>query len=163
MMPVVRISQATWERLQAHARPFEDTPEDVITAALDLLDKKKGFKAAAATAVVEAPLLPPIAVSSGPKTPQKEFRVPLFETLDAMGGRGATRDIRRLMGKKLASRLTDADLDLVSSGDPRWWNAVCWERTKCVKEGLFRRDSERGVWALSDEGKKWLEATKALS
>jgi RNA polymerase alpha subunit len=37
--------------------------------------------------------------------------------------------------------------------DPRWWNAVCWERSDLVKEGLMRVDSDRGVWEISDEGK----------
>jgi restriction endonuclease Mrr len=61
------------------------------------------------------------------------------------------------MGKKMAQRLSEVDLALVSSGDPRWWNAVCWERSNCVKEGLMRRDTERGTWAVSDKGREWLQ------
>ena len=38
MMPVVRISDMTWERMKAHARPFEDSPEDIIKLALDALE-----------------------------------------------------------------------------------------------------------------------------
>lgn|SRR5262249_13644830 len=154
-MPVVRLSQSTWERLQAHARPFEDTPDNIITAALDQLDKLKGVRVAKAKAIAAAAQLPP----KGPKTPQKAFRLPLFRTLRAMGGGGRTRDVRRLLKKRFATMrlsLNDADLALVSSGDPRWWNAVCWERRECLKEGLLRRDSERGVWELSRKGKKWL-------
>ena len=40
MMPVIRLSEATWERLKAHARPFEDKPEDIVNLALDALDEK---------------------------------------------------------------------------------------------------------------------------
>jgi restriction endonuclease Mrr len=61
--------------------------------------------------------------------------------------------IRQVMEKKMASRLSEADLALVTSGEPRWWNAICWERADLVREGLFA-DSERGVWKLSEKGKK---------
>jgi Mrr N-terminal domain len=45
------------------------------------------------------------------------------------------------------------DYESVSTGDPRWWNAVCWERSELVKEGLMRDDSSRGVWEISGAGK----------
>jgi hypothetical protein len=63
-------------------------------------------------------------------------------------------DIREVMWKKMASRLSEADLAPVSSGEERWWNAICWERADLVREGLFADDSERGVWELSEKGKK---------
>jgi hypothetical protein len=55
--------------------------------------------------------------------------------------------------RKMASLLSEADYQPVSSGDERWWNAICWERADLVREGLFRDYSERGVWELSEKGK----------
>ncbi|HEX2094121.1 MAG TPA: hypothetical protein VHG28_17085 [Longimicrobiaceae bacterium] len=36
MSPVIRVSESTYERLQALAKPFVDTPDSVITRLLDL-------------------------------------------------------------------------------------------------------------------------------
>jgi putative N-acetylmannosamine-6-phosphate epimerase len=35
-MPVIRISQQTWERLKTYATPLEDTADDVVNVALDV-------------------------------------------------------------------------------------------------------------------------------
>jgi len=154
MMPVVRISEATWQRLQSHAQPFVDTPESVINLALDALEEAKGagpggvgIQAGDHKITATVPTR-----RSGPKLPQKEFRKPLLETVYELGKSALTNQIRELMATKMASRLHDADYELVSSGDPRWWNAICWERNDLVREGLFRSDSPRGTWELSDKG-----------
>jgi hypothetical protein len=39
-MPVVQLSTETYERLQRHAKPFVDSPEDIVKMALDALDEK---------------------------------------------------------------------------------------------------------------------------
>jgi hypothetical protein len=61
------------------------------------------------------------------------------------------------MEGKMAPLLSEADYQLVSSGDPRWWNAICWERADLVREGLFVDYSERGVWELSEKGKSLVQ------
>ena len=40
MMPVIRISDKTWERMKKYARPLEDLPDDVIGLALDALEER---------------------------------------------------------------------------------------------------------------------------
>lgn len=145
MMPVIRVSKSTFERLAANARPFEDKPEDVIIMALNALDEKRGRKPP-----VAAPQKP---ASTGKKLPQREFRMPLIEVLNHLGGAAHVSEIRPAMEAKMAPRLSDADFEPVSSGDPRWWNAVCWERANLVREGLFEGESDRGVWELTLKGK----------
>ena len=149
MMPVMRVSDVTWDRLKSHARPFEDKPEDIVNLALDALDEKLGKvtpKPAKKRAVYKG--------EGGRKLPQKEFRAPLLKTLHELGGTANVSEIHKVMEKKLAPLLSEADYQPVSTGDPRWWNAVCWERSNLAKEGLILRDSERGVWTLSDKGKR---------
>ena len=44
-MPVIRITQQTWERLKKHATPLVHTANDVVEMALEALDaqaKKRG-------------------------------------------------------------------------------------------------------------------------
>ncbi|MGX7953025.1 winged helix-turn-helix domain-containing protein [Tsuneonella sp. HG249] len=86
--------------------------------------------------------------------PQREFRNPLLLTLHELGGAGSLTEIREHMHPKVASRLREADYHIVSTGEERWWNATCWERSELVKAGYLRSNSLRGRWELSDLGKK---------
>ncbi|MGD0024025.1 MAG: winged helix-turn-helix domain-containing protein [Xanthobacteraceae bacterium] len=148
MMPVIRISDATWERLKAHARPFEDKPEDIVNLALDALDEKVGRKQPQPEkeAIIKK-------TEKRNMLPQKEFRMPLLKTLAELGGSARVSEIRQALEKKIAPLLNEADYEKVSTGEVRWWNAACWERANLVREGLFADDKERGVWKLSIKGK----------
>ncbi len=152
-MPVIRITDSTWGRLKQHARPLEDTVNDVLNFALDALDKSKGI-----SPKPKEKRMAPKSTSKGPKLPQKEFRLPLMEVLLELGGSAQVRDIREKLEPRVKPRLHEADYDPVSTGEPRWWNAACWERNDLVKEGLFRNDSPRGTWELSDEGRRHLSS-----
>ena len=147
-MPVIRISDTTFARLQLHAVPLQDTVDDVVIKALDALDKASGK--------AFSPAEPTIRNAGGVKTPQRDFRVPLMEQLEMLGGIAEVRTIREALRPLLMPKLNPADLELVSTGEERWWNAVCWERNDLVKEGLFQKNSRRGVWALSDKGRMFL-------
>ena len=152
MMPVIRISDATWDRLKGYARPLEDTPEDVIRLALDALDSSRGKARTSAVPTVGKKRPEAAPTTQGSKLPQKEFRGPLLEVLIESGGRSLVRNIRARLESKVSSRLSAADYEKVSTGEPRWWNAVCWERSVLVKEGILRDDSPRGEWELSIQG-----------
>lgn len=155
MMPVVRIADETWGRLQGYARPFEDTPDDVIRKALDALDEQSGK----ATAPKPTPTKAAKKGHKASKLPQKEFRAPLMRALLTLGGTAQASDVRDALGSVVKPMLLEGDIEPVSTGDPRWWNAVCWERRELVKEGLFRADSPRGTWELTGKG---IEAAKSL-
>jgi hypothetical protein len=146
MAPVIRISDDTYAHMQRHARPFEDSPDSVIAKALAALDMMTGEPP-------PAPRTQSTKKADGPKLPQKDFRVPLLLTLLKVGGSAAAKDVRSMMEPMMAAYLNDGDYESVSTGDPRWWNAVCWERNDLVKEGLMRDDSTRGVWEISENGK----------
>ena len=147
MMPVIRVTDRTWERLQRHAKPFVHKPEDVLVMALDALDATVGLK----------PLPNPeiglgVQVRRTRKLPQKAFRKPLIKTLLEMGGRANASEIRRVIKSKVAPLLGEVDYKKVSNGDPRWWNAICWERAHLVREEYFSKASPRGVWELTEKG-----------
>ena len=147
-MPVIRISDATYARLQSHAKPFEDSPESIIVKALTALDMLTGEPPA---------LAEPQRRSDGPKLPQKEFRVPLLLGLLQLGGSAPAKTVRGVMEPIMAPRLSAGDYESVATGDPRWWNAICWERSDLVKDGLLRDDTDRGIWEISEKGRKYLQ------
>ena len=63
------------------------------------------------------------------------------------------------MKELLSLRLSPDDLEPLSSGEERWWNATKWERHQLVQEGYLRDDSERGYWELSDRGTTLVETS----
>jgi hypothetical protein len=97
-------------------------------------------------------------VEHGTATPQAAYREPLLRALVEMGGRGRTADVIKYVYKLVKDQLVDADHDPVSSRDrePRWSNYVSWERNKLKEEGLLKSTSPRGIWEISEEGRRWL-------
>ena len=152
-MRTVEISQRTWDRLTVHARPLEDRAEDVISRALSALERE-----VQARATRPKETKPPKATTRD-KLPQKFFRSPLLAALLECGGSAALQELKPLVEARVKEHLRNGDLEKVSTGDVRWWNAVCWERSYMVKDGLLKNDSPWGVWELSDVG--WEEAKSA--
>lgn len=92
------------------------------------------------------------------RTPIREFRLPILEALDELGGRGQVRDVLSIVYEKMQHRLTEDDLKELPSGTSvRWRNTAQWERQHMVNEGLLRDDSPRGVWEISGAGREYLE------
>ena len=91
----------------------------------------------------------------------EDLRQTLMETIYEMGGAVRAGALRPVLKERLSGRLSAADLESLSSGEERWWNATRWERHQLVEQGLLRSDSERGTWALSETGmshaQTWLE------
>jgi hypothetical protein len=147
MMPVIRISDATWQRLQLHARPFEHTPEDIVRMALDALE-----------GVIHASPKPAkkrtLKRTKGDKLPQREFRAPLLIALLDLGGSAEVGRVKNAMLPLIKDQLQPGDFELVSTGEERWWNAACWERNDLRKAGLIKDGSPRGYWELSEAGKR---------
>ena len=86
-------------------------------------------------------------------TPQDIFRRPLVLALHNAGGAMCTDDIRRTLRSYKWPHAAHIDTEFVSSGQERWWNKVCWERNKLKDKGYIRRNSERGIWELSEKGR----------
>jgi hypothetical protein len=147
MSPVIRISDETYARMERHVTFKHATPESVIIKALAALEMMDG----------DVPQQERVAApkrNDGSKTPQRNFRLPLLITILEQGGTAPAKIVRERMEARLKGRLAVGDLDSVSTGDPRWWNAVCWERSDLVREGLMRGDSPRGIWEISEAGMK---------
>jgi hypothetical protein len=151
-MPVIRISQQTWERLKIHATPLEHSANDVVNLALDALEVAQRKRSQIRRRPAALPTERPNRSKHRARLSLKQFRAPLLETLYARGGKAYSREIRATMKPLLAPMLSAADHELVSNGQPRWWSAICSVRNDLVRDGIFLNDSERGVWELSRRG-----------
>ena len=142
-------------RLKTWAEPLEDTAESALAKALDAAEATRTAPRTPAPRVRRTPVSnPPDRPRRGGrrKLPQKAFRQPLLEVLYQLGGSAHARQIRGLVRERMDPLLLPGDLELVSTGEERWWNATCWERSELVKEGYLRSDSPRGTWTLSNKG-----------
>jgi Mrr N-terminal domain len=153
-MPVIRVSQQTWERLKIHATPLDHTANDVVEMALDALDVHvlKGGHALHARNSAALTKKKTSRSKRGRGLSLKQFRGPLLEALYRHGGKAYSREIRATMERMMAPLLSDADYELVSNNLPRWWNSTCSMRNQLIEHGLFRNDSQHGVWELSKQG-----------
>lgn len=94
----------------------------------------------------------------GIRTPESRYRVPILKELVTRGGSGKAADILEKVGQVMKPFLKREDFEPLASGpdNPRWRNAAQWSRNSMVKEGLLKADSARGVWEISEAGRRWL-------
>lgn len=93
-------------------------------------------------------------------TTQDEYCQPLLEVLVEMGGKGPTDEVLDRLGEKLKGVLKPVDYECHKSDEKqiRWRNSAQWARNKMVNtDGRMKKGSPRGIWEISDKGRKWLE------
>lgn len=176
MAPNIRVDQEVWEYLQKRAQPFVDTPNSVLRKLLSLDEavaeetatavplrlpsrgtrSKKVSPARRARGSRRAPKRAAARINSGSLLPEGEYIRPLLETLAESGGSAAAREAIQAVGNKLAARLTTADREPVRSGAIRWENRVQFVRLRLVEQGLLAKDAPRGLWSLTDAGRRYL-------
>jgi hypothetical protein len=98
----------------------------------------------------------------GSLLPESEYELPLLETLAQLGGSGPSATVIEKVGEKLDDRLTEVDREPIDSGYVRWKNRVQFVRLGLMKSGDMEHGSQRGIWALSDQGRKRVEAEGSL-
>ena len=154
-MPVIRITDATWDRLKRWAIPLEDSPEDAVRKVLEAAEEHlKCRQTTSRSHRAETPTPPKgKKLQKGQKTPQQAYRRPILEALHELGGSASVVDVLRLVEGKMKPLLIEVDYQKLPSGvDIRWRNTAMWERFNLVKEGLLKSESPDGIWELSDKG-----------
>ena len=163
-MPVIRITDATWDRLKQWAIPLEDTPEDAVRKVIDAAEehlkcRQTIQKGCQTKAVIE----PKGKLPKGLKTPEGAYRRPILEALHELGGRASAGDVLEVVENKMKAVLAEVDYQTVPSGEIRWSNTAKWERRTLVEEGLLKSKSEspKGIWELSEKGIQEVKERKA--
>ena len=78
------------------------------------------------------------------------------ETLVELAGGGKVADVLELVQMRMKKMLKKVDYQPLAS-DPsnlRWRNTAQWSRSIMVHDGLLKADSPRGVWEITDAGRK---------
>jgi len=94
----------------------------------------------------------------GLRTPEKAYYKPVLQALSEMGGSGPMSDVLSKVEAMMKSVLKKVDYEPLSSSPdmPRWRNAAQWARNSMVNAGLLKNDSPRGVWEISDKGRRFI-------
>ncbi len=158
-MPVIRISEDTWQRLKRWASPLEDTPDSTIGKLLDQVDRDPDSPGKGTTKQAVSTRLP-----RGRKTAEREFERPLLEALFELGGTGVMYEVLPVVEEKMRPILKDVDYErLPSTGVARWRSTAQWTRHRLTERGLIKRGPTRGIWELTEYGAKtvgqWIEET----
>ncbi len=143
-MPTVRIDEEVWRELQKRARPFEDSPNDVMreVLGLDAEDQRRSGRS-------------PLGC-----TPQSAYWLPLLKVLEEMGGEGRMHDVLDRLGNEMKEILRPVDHEKNATGVVRYREGAMWARHAMVQEGLLKSDSPRGLWEISEKGRARLHRTK---
>lgn len=98
----------------------------------------------------------------GLRTPEDEFRGPILQSLVDLGGSASMNEVLNKVENLMSQKLNDYDRQTLPS-DPtilRWRNTAQWAKAAMVKEGLLSSASPRGVWEITESGRKFLEKHK---
>lgn len=98
----------------------------------------------------------------GVRTPEAAFYHPILSVLERMGGSGKVADVLEKVKQIMKPVLKDVDYQPLASGpdNPRWRNTAQWARNSMIKEGLLKADSPRGVWEITDAGRRAIAGDK---
>lgn len=98
------------------------------------------------------------------RTQEREFRCPILQALDELGGRAhAHEEVRPLVQSKMDGKLRPDDhAPVPSTGEPRWWVAAKYEKKHMVMESppLMNPSSPRGWWEITQDGREYLRNGK---
>ncbi|MGI8908799.1 MAG: winged helix-turn-helix domain-containing protein [Candidatus Sumerlaeaceae bacterium] len=91
-------------------------------------------------------------------TSQNCYRKMILDFLVQNGGCAEAYEVDSHIEAEREGKFTEADLEtLPSGGSIRWKNYVHWERKKLVLEELLYDGDPRGVWSLTEQGRKYYE------
>jgi restriction endonuclease Mrr len=98
----------------------------------------------------------------GLRTPEENYVMPIFESVIELGGKAEMKDVLNLVHEKMKNILNSYDYEPLPSNpkQKRWENTAQWARNTMVNEGLLVKDSPRGIWEITDKGRKFYEENK---
>lgn len=92
---------------------------------------------------------------------QKEYCIPILAVLSEKGGKATQGEVFEIIEQKMGKNFNNLDLETLSDGyTKRWQKMAAWQRYIMVKNGLLKSNSPRGIWEITEKGKKFLEENK---
>lgn len=158
-MPYIEVTDETYSRLLQRSESFADTADNVIVRLLDATAPGSGdsvHHVQRRSVRNEARHATPRAIP-GSILPEREYWVPILEILREAGGAAPASDVIDALGDRMRTILTQRDYESLSMGEVRWRNRARFARLRMTEQGLLSAASSRGIWELTDIGRKHLE------
>lgn len=179
MTPTIRVDDEVYDQLKENAEPFVDTPNTVIRRLLELPGRngdssEVGFDEPAPGDKVAG--AKPSGVTSPGRTrsrssrprrkrgrqravrgslvPQSEYELPILQVLVEKGGQAPSREVIDALEPILGDKLKEVDRSRTSSKEIRWRNRAQFVRLTLIERGEMVKDSPRGIWEITDTGRK---------
>ncbi len=101
----------------------------------------------------------------GKVTTGKDFITPILKSINELGGSVKTSDVLKKVKQKMSFKLNEFDKQPLPSNPsmPRWKQTAQSIRVQMVNDGLLKKDSPRGVWEISAQGRKAIESDQKKS
>ncbi len=93
----------------------------------------------------------------GAITPMGAFVVPILAVLEELGGSAPMSTVLDRLETMMAARLNEHDRSPLKDGIIRWHKTAAWARYDMKERGLLADDSPRGIWEITERGRKFLE------
>jgi hypothetical protein len=170
--PRIQIDDDVFSVLKSNAEPFVDTPNSVLRRLLGMAasangsapevfaetgpresSRRQGRRRRPKGRVGESKR-----AQSGTILPHEGYELPILAIVDEHGGRAPTREVLDELGKRLERDLMPADYEKLASGDIRWRNRAQFVRLRLIERGDMAKDSPRGLWEITDQGRDRLVA-----
>lgn len=149
-MPVVRISEALFKEVQKYAEPLVDSFESALWKALridrSMTDRK----------TIAAKQRKPRSRATGELTPQDEFKKPILAALVESEGRASREEVHKVVERKIKNLIKPGNYELNRDGTTKLEKGIDYARLKLVHDGFLKKESPRGIWEITEEGRQWL-------
>ena len=101
-------------------------------------------------------------LQKGLRTPDEVFKVPILQALENLGGSAKKSEVCVELEKLMKDQLNVYDWQSLPSNKKslRWKNTAAWARQTLVKEDFLSSASPRGIWEITEAGKKHLNDKK---
>jgi DNA primase len=98
-------------------------------------------------------------LKKGLRTPEEKFIMPILESIIELGGRAKVKDVLERVHDKMKGILNEHDYKPLKK-EKLWENTARWARMMMVEKGLLAKDSPKGIWEITEEGRKYYEEKK---
>jgi hypothetical protein len=157
-MPYIELSENTYTRLLRRSSSFSDTAEHVVMRLLDETDPPgEGSVHLMQQDAGGDGQQPGARAIPGSILPEREYWLPILEIIAAVGGSAAASDVIEALGDRIRSKLKPRDYETLAMGEVRWRNRARFARLRMTERGLLSDTSHRGIWEITDAGRRYLE------
>ncbi len=144
-MPVVRISEELFKEVQKFAEPLVDNFETALWKAL----RKNPVQQPARARKTKLRAI-------GELTSPTAYWKLILNALVAMGGRGSRQEVHSSIQQRMKKQFKSGDLEENYDGTLKWNKQVDFQRLAMVHKGLLRKDTPKGIWEITEDGRQWL-------